>query len=73
VARAGHHVGQAAERPEAVSGEQAGAEQDVLVGKGEQGATVLVGHDRLHGDVCARIAVDAGEADEQRRRAADAF
>ena len=72
-AGAGHHVGQAGEGLEPVGAEQAGAHQDVLVGEGQQGPAVLVAHHGPEDGVGPGGAVDGGQPDQERRRAADAL
>ncbi len=71
--REGHDVLQSVEGPEALGRQEAGPEQDVLVGEGQQGPAVLVGHDALEGGLGPRGAVDQRQPDQQRRSPPDAL
>ena len=68
-----HDVGEHLERLESGGIEESRSDQDVLVGEGEHGAPVLVGHDRLEHGVALARALDRREPDEHARRAADAL
>ncbi len=73
VVGAGDDVVERLERLEAAGVEEAGADQDVLVGEGEHGPPVLVVHHPLEHRVALAGALHRGEPDQHARRAPDAL